>query len=115
MIIKNCGSFFANPLISQMKLASLSDSLGVAIPHWPNEDGQIKISAAWLIEHAGLAQLHDQASGMAIWEKQPLVFVNEHASQTAQLLQFKQLVVDCVAKTFGITLIQEPELLPFAS
>jgi UDP-N-acetylenolpyruvoylglucosamine reductase len=49
---------------------------------------------------------------MATWEKQALVFVNENATATADLLKFKQKVTDAVQAKFGIRMEQEPELLP---
>jgi UDP-N-acetylenolpyruvoylglucosamine reductase len=38
--------------------------------------------------------------------------VNEHARSTADLLAFKEKIVASVQQKFGITLVQEPELLP---
>ena len=49
---------------------------------------------------------------MATWSTQPLVFVNEHAARTADLLRFKQKILDTIQNKFGVTLLQEPELLP---
>jgi UDP-N-acetylenolpyruvoylglucosamine reductase len=49
---------------------------------------------------------------MATWDKQALVLVNEHAKNTADLLAFKQKIIDKVKELFGLTLEQEPELLP---
>jgi UDP-N-acetylenolpyruvoylglucosamine reductase len=40
------------------------------------------------------------------------VFVNEKAQHTADLLAFRQKVLDAVEAKFGVTLQQEPELLP---
>jgi len=48
---------------------------------------------------------------MATWPQQALVLVNENAKQTADLLKFKQKIVDGVKKMFDVTLEQEPELL----
>ncbi len=49
---------------------------------------------------------------MATWPKQPLVLVNEKASKTADLIAFKKNIVDTIYDKFGVTLVQEPELLP---
>jgi UDP-N-acetylenolpyruvoylglucosamine reductase len=38
--------------------------------------------------------------------------VNEFAKNTADLLVFKNKIVDAVKEKFNITLEQEPELLP---
>ncbi|HSX29505.1 MAG TPA: UDP-N-acetylmuramate dehydrogenase [Candidatus Saccharimonadales bacterium] len=110
--IPNTGSFFANPIIDEGTLAQLQADNGGNIPHWPQPDGSVKIPAAWLVEQAGLKGVHDTETGMATWQNQALVLVNEHAETTAQLLTFKQKIVDKVQATFTITLMQEPELLP---
>jgi UDP-N-acetylmuramate dehydrogenase len=74
--------------------------------------GHTKIPAAWLLEHAGFKNYKDPETGMGTWPAQPLVMVNESAASTAQLLAFKAKLVDGVRAKFGITLEQEPELLP---
>jgi UDP-N-acetylmuramate dehydrogenase len=110
-VVANNGSFFQNPIISSSRLAQLQVRYP-EIKYWPLEDEQAKVSAAWLLEEAGFKNVHDQATGMATWDKQPLVLVNEHATKTADLLKFEQKVLDTVKQKFGIALNQEPELLP---
>jgi len=109
--VANTGSFFANPIIDEMDFAQLQQTYP-EIPHWPTEDGRVKLSAAWLLEQAGFKDLHDSQTGMGTWPRQPLVLVNEHATSTQQLLTFRQQIIDAVQATFRITLEQEPELLP---
>lgn len=109
-IVANNGSFFANPIIDQGAFAQLRADFP-DVPHWLVDNDMIKISAAWLIEQAGFKDFHDQETGMSTWAKQPLVLVNEHAQSTAQLLAFKQKLVDAVSQKFSITLVQEPELI----
>jgi UDP-N-acetylmuramate dehydrogenase len=109
--VRNNGSFFANPIVSAAELIDLRAN-HPDIPVWPLSDGGGKIPAAWLIEQTGFKDVHDQATGIATWPTQPLVLVNENAKSTADLLAFKQKIVDAVKSKFGITLIQEPELLP---
>jgi UDP-N-acetylmuramate dehydrogenase len=111
-VVHNTGSFFANPIINESALRQLQDTY-TSVPYWETKQpGKFKISAAWLIDHAGLKGVHDQATGMATWPTQPLVLVNEHAKTTADLLAFRQKILDTVHQKFGITLEQEPELLP---
>jgi UDP-N-acetylmuramate dehydrogenase len=110
-IVHNAGSFFANPVINDEQLDIL-DSNYSAVPHWPVGTGSHKISAAWLIDQAGFKAYTDEATGMATWPAQSLVLINDHAKTTADLLQFKQHIVDAVKNRFNIELIQEPELLP---
>ena len=110
-VVHNTGSFFANPIIGQDQLVNLRAQFD-SLPYWPQDNGGAKLSAAWLIEQAGFKDYHDVVTGMATWPSQALVFINEHAKSTADLLAFKQKVVEAVQDKFGITLQQEPELLP---
>jgi UDP-N-acetylmuramate dehydrogenase len=111
-VVHNTGSFFANPVIREELLSQLRDSYPT-IPSWEtNEPDKVKIPAAWLLEQAGFKDVHDQPTGMATWPTQPLVLINEHADSTADLLAFKQKIIDTVQSKFSITLEQEPELLP---
>jgi UDP-N-acetylmuramate dehydrogenase len=110
--VANNGSFFANPIISSTDFGELADKFGGDVPHWDASDDRVKVPAAWLLEQAGFKDIHDSETGMATWHAQPLVLVNERAKTTADLLAFKQKIVDAVQTKFGISLVQEPELLP---
>lgn len=109
--VRNNGSFFANPIITSEDLVRLRAGYP-KIPSWTLDSGNVKISAAWLIEQAGFNDYHDDETGMATWAAQPLVLVNEKAKSTADLLAFKKKIIDTVQQKFGIELAQEPELLP---
>lgn len=108
--VANNGSFFANPVVDRGTYTQIQADYS-DMPHWEVEGG-IKLSAAWLIEQAGFKGIHDEATGMMTWPTQPLVFVNEKAQHTADLLAFRQKVLDAVEAKFGVSLQQEPELLP---
>lgn len=112
--VANCGSFFANPIISSSQLVELRAN-HPTLPCWPLDDGSAKLPAAWLLEQSGLKDYHDPETGMATWPTQPLVIVNENASSTTDVLAFKAKIVAAVQQKFGITLNQEPELLPTTS
>lgn len=110
-IIANNGSFFANPVVTPETFAQLQADYP-EIVHWKLENGQVKLAAGWLLEQAGFKGVHDAETGMATWPKQALVLVNEHAQSTADLLKFRQKIIDKVQTMFNVTLQQEPELLP---
>ncbi len=110
-IVHNNGSFFKNPIIASDEAFALRE-LHPAIPSWTAGDDRVKLSAAWLIEQCGYKDFHDTATGMATWPAQALVLVNESAKTTADLLSFKQQIVEAVHGKFGVTLEQEPELFP---
>jgi UDP-N-acetylmuramate dehydrogenase len=109
--IANNGSFFANPIIAHDTLMPLLEDHKNLV-YWPQDNGRAKLSAAWLVEQAGFKDYHDEETGMATWPSQSLVLINEYAKNTADLLKFKQKIIDRVQEKFGITLEQEPELLP---
>jgi len=109
--VHNNGSFFANPILSSADLVRIRAGYP-DVPTWTLSDGNVKIPAAWLIEQAGFKNYHDPETGMGTWVNHPLVFVNESAKSTADLLAFKQKIVSAVQEKFGVTLAQEPELLP---
>jgi UDP-N-acetylmuramate dehydrogenase len=110
-LVANNGSFFANPLIDNDVFAKLK-LVHPTIKHWPAGLDKQKLAAAWLIEKSGFKDVHDRATGMATWPTQPLILVNEKAKKTADLLEFKKKIIDSVKENFGVTLVQEPELLP---
>jgi len=109
--VANNGSFFANPVISDKKLAEIRGRYP-NMPAWEVGPDQQKLAAAWLIEEAGFKGIEDEETGMATWKHHALVFVNVHAKSTADLLRFKQKIVSKVEEMFGITLEQEPQILP---
>lgn len=108
--VKNCGSFFTNPIIPKKQYDELKAKF-TDMPHWLVGPEKVKIPAAWLIEDAGFKDYKDHETGMATWAKQPLVLVNEHAKSTSDLLKFKAKIESAVFEKFGIKLEQEPELV----
>lgn len=116
-VVANCGSFFANPIISHEHLSLILDNHPeLASWHtkfvWEQPDGSVKIAAGALLEHQGFKGYRDTETGMATWDKQALVLVNENAKNTANLLKFKQKIISTIEEKFNITLEQEPDLLP---
>jgi UDP-N-acetylmuramate dehydrogenase len=109
--VANNGSFFINPVIGQSKLEQIRQKYPDAVS-WPASEGKTKISAGWMIEKAGFKGYHDQLTGMGVWPNSALIVINEHAKTTADLLAFKQKIVDKIKTEFDIELVQEPEILP---
>lgn len=108
--VANNGSFFTNPIIDDSQLTDLLAKYPT-VHYWRLDSKKCKISAAWLVEQAGFKGVHDAETGMATWPNQALVFVNEKANSTADLLKFRQKVIDKVSSMFDISLVQEPELI----
>jgi UDP-N-acetylmuramate dehydrogenase len=119
-VIPNTGSFFQNPIITKEQFQEIATAhpeieqapLGWSQPpRWFLDDGQVKLAAGWLVEQAGFKAFEDKETGMATWPYQNLVLTNKGAHSTADLLKFKQKIVDAVQQKFGITLVQEPEFI----
>lgn len=110
-IVANNGSFFTNPIVDAAKADELKQKYP-ELKAWPAKDGRVKLSAGWMVEQAGFKDFHDSQTGIGTWWGSALVIVNEKAEKTTDLLAFKQKILDKVHEMFGITLDQEPELLP---
>ena len=75
----SCGSFFTNPILSRREFDDLVERVGERLgwegptaPRFPEPDGRVKTSAAWLIEHAGFAKGFGlPAAGRAVHEAHP--------------------------------------------
>ena len=101
------GSFFTNPVVSAERWAELG--LDKA-PHWPGEDGTVKIPAAWLIEHAGFPKGF-AGDRVAISSKHTLALTNRGSGSTDGLLRLARTIRDGVRDRFGIDLHPEPVLV----
>ncbi len=112
----SAGSFFVNPILSADEFAELgrraAARLGddVRIPEWPDADGSVKTSAAWLIERAGFHRGYgDGRAGIS--SKHTLAIVNRGGATSAELVALAREMRDGVRDTFGVTLHPEPTLI----
>jgi UDP-N-acetylmuramate dehydrogenase len=99
----SAGSFFTNPIVSQQE----ADKLPNAAPKWPLIDGQVKISAAWLIENAGMHK-GDEVGGARISTKHVLALTNAGDATATDLIELAKSAQAKVYEKFGIKL--EPEV-----
>ncbi len=102
----SAGSFFTNPIISQQA----ADALPNAAPKWPLNDGRVKISAAWLIENAGMHK-GDEVGGARISTKHVLALTNSGDATAADIAELAKRARDHVKEIFGITLEAEVNLI----
>jgi len=131
------GSFFTNPIVSE----SFARTLPSDAPRWPQDPPEpdtvfdlppggvhpldvpplpsveytVKLSAAWLIEHAGIRRgFALPGSGAAISSKHTLAIVNRGGATASDVLQLATFVQSRVQAEFGVTLQPEPVLLGMA-
>ena len=104
--IGSAGSFFKNPVVSREEFERISPD-GSA-PHYDLPDGTVKVPAAWMIDRCGLKGTAE--GGAAVYEKQPLVIVNQSGAATPQeVLALEQRIINTVRERFGVTLHPEVE------
>ena len=101
----SAGSFFTNPILSHEAWSRLPDA-----PAFPEPDGRIKTSAAWLIERAGFAKGYGHGAA-GISSKHTLALINRGGATTAELLALAHEIADGVRATFGVELVPEPVLV----
>lgn len=99
----SAGSFFTNPIVDP---GAVPDGA----PAFPQPDGRVKTSAAWLIDRAGFAKGHG-TDRVALSGKHTLALTNRGGATTAELLDLAREVRDGVQRRFGITLENEPVTL----
>lgn len=109
----SAGSFFTNPILTEAEHRDFLDKVtermgpGVTPPAYPAGEGQMKTSAAWLIDKAGFTKGY--GSGRArISTKHTLALTNRGEASTEELLALAREVRDGVRAVFGVTLVNEP-------
>jgi UDP-N-acetylmuramate dehydrogenase len=106
----SAGSFFTNPVIDAEAFAGVQRRADVEVPSWPGEDGTMKVSAAWLIEHAGFTKGY-AGDGVGISSKHTLALTNRGRGSTRALLDLAREIRDGVRERFGVELRPEPVLV----
>ncbi len=81
------------------------------LPAFPEPDGRVKTSAAWLIERAGFGKGHGMPGPAAVSTKHSLALTNRGTAGASDILRLARTVRDGVADRFGVTLVNEPILV----
>ena len=124
------GSFFTNPIVSE----GFARTLPADAPRWPTagdepdvivplgeslppraprgEEPRIKLSAAWLIEHAGITRgFRLPGSAAHVSTKHTLALVNGGGATADQVLELGRYIQHLVQIEFGVLLQPEPVLV----
>ena len=107
-LIKNCGSFFKNPIVEK----GIADELQKNYPTlkvFPVDDTKTKIPAGWLIEQCGLKG--SVIGSIEIYPHNALVLVNKSNATIADLQVAIKTIIDTVYQKFGIFLEAEPNIV----
>jgi len=104
-VLPNAGSFFKNPLLSAGKAQKLKLKYPNVVAY-PQNDGQVKLAAGWLIEQANWKG--KRVGDVGMHAQQALVLVNyKNASQSEVLALAAQVQASVLAK-FEVQLEIEP-------
>ena len=104
----NAGSFFHNPVVDNVKAERLREQFP-RLPTYPNGPDHCKLSAAWLIDNAGLKGIRHGDVG--VYEKQALVLVNHGDGDGSQLLVLAQEIQQRIKSLYAIDLQIEPTII----
>ncbi len=105
--IGNAGSFFKNPVISEVQFKSLEMDFPT-IPNYPAPSGK-KLAAGWLIEQCGWKG--KDLGGYGVHDRQALVLVNRGNATGEKVFQLSEDIIDSVYDRFGISLEREVNVI----
>jgi UDP-N-acetylmuramate dehydrogenase len=113
----SAGSFFTNPVVD----VAVADAVQAAVraergdedadrmPRFPAGEGQVKLSAAWLIDRAGFHRGYPaEQAPVRLSTKHTLALTNRGGAATADLVALAREVRDGVERRFGVRLVPEP-------
>ena len=106
--IGNAGSFFKNPVISQIDFEPIKNQFP-EIVHYPGANGQVKLAAGWLIEQCGWKGI--VAGNTGTWKNQSLVLVNHGGATGEEVYTFSSQIIDSVYTKFGVRLQREVNII----
>ena len=99
----SAGSFFLNPIVSESDARRLPEDA----PRWPQTDGSIKLSAAWLMERAGVIK-GESFNGAKISSAHVLALTNSGDATAADIVDLARSARARVKEKFEIIL--QPEV-----
>lgn len=104
----NSGSFFKNPVVSEVLAQQLKFKYP-EMPSYPAGDDLIKIPAGWLIEQAGFKGFREGDAG--VHKHQALVLVNYGAATGSEIWHLAKQIQQKVKDDFGIELSPEVNII----
>jgi UDP-N-acetylmuramate dehydrogenase len=103
-VLANAGSFFKNPIVSDPCFKALQEKYPT-MPFYPQNNGDVKLAAGWLIEQAGLKGFREGDVG--VHEKQALVLINYADALGQDIVKLAKQIQQQVMNLFNIQLLTE--------
>ncbi|MBU3637606.1 UDP-N-acetylmuramate dehydrogenase [Polynucleobacter sp. es-MAR-4] len=106
-VIGNAGSFFQNPIVSNVQYEQLIEQFP-SLVSYPDTPGMRKLAAGWLIDQCGFKG--QRMGPVGVYEKQALVLVNHGGGTATDILSLAKTIQEKVRHTFGVQLDIEPNI-----
>ena len=106
--IGNSGSFFKNPIISNLKLKKIKEKYPEII-NYTQSKTHSKIAAGWLIEMAGWKGYRKDDFG--VYDKQALVLVNYGKASGNEIIELSKKIQQSVLDKFDIMINPEVNII----
>lgn len=101
----SAGSFFKNPVVSAGLHKEMERICGERIPMHPAGEKLVKLSAAWLIDHAGMKGA--RKGGAECYPNQPLVIANTGNATAEDVAGLSKEIRDAVRRKYLVDLRPE--------
>ena len=113
---RSAGSFFKNPIVSEQQYGEISARAPAPVPRYPvrNDDGRVKVPAAWLIERAGFPKGYGSGR-VGLSSKHTLALVNHGGASAGDVLALMREIQQGVRDRFGVPLVPEPQFVGFSA
>jgi len=117
---RSCGSFFMNPIVDQETVARVREialqkglmSAEEKMPEFPAGGGKVKLSAAWLMERAGLKK-GEVRGNVGLSSRHVLALINCGGGTSDEVQAMVRHAQQTVQNRFGIDLHPEPVFVGF--
>jgi UDP-N-acetylmuramate dehydrogenase len=114
---RSAGSFFKNPVVTPVEAARIEElarsrNPEQVFPRYPAEKGLVKLSAAWLVEQAGIRKGYSLGRA-GISFKHSLAIVNRGGATAHDIVALSNEVEKKVFDVWGIKLQPEPVFVGF--
>ncbi|MEF2232571.1 MAG: UDP-N-acetylmuramate dehydrogenase [Candidatus Cardinium sp.] len=108
-VLGNAGSFFHHPLVSIAHYQWLKQQYPSLVAFCTQDQDQIKVSAAWLIEAAGFKGVRIGHAG--VYPLHALILVNYGGATGQDIINLATQIVQKVKRQFHITLVPEVNIV----
>jgi UDP-N-acetylmuramate dehydrogenase len=109
---QSAGSFFKNPIVSKDFYLNIQDVTKLSIPSFNYDDSNVKLPAAWLIEHSGFSKGF-RLGNAGLSTKHTLAITNRANASSNDIINLKTKIQSKVKQTFKVDLIPEPIFVGF--